>query len=691
MKIHLQKNRVITMLRILYLKTTTLIKFNLTKIDFLLLPNLSPNLLLDYLPTNKRESRTHYCLLYCLFTLIFCANSTNLNASPSFQQRCATLQQCQPLQTIINTAPLGLEPSRFTTPEFSMTENNDHHVLTDITFFYKQSMNSDKTAKALFGNYLCGQTLSIQGSHVPGRDKHALLADYFYLGDTFESTVSLAPSIQTAFVNFNIFFNLDSFLEGLYLKVYGPFSHTKWQLNAQECVINNSDSIIERGRFSPQEITDENLFPRALDFFTGHTPPALTQNFMDPDSPLYSRYRAGFITITRNPLLFHTFDKNRNIHASTSKNGFDELRTDLGYTIIDNQTGACRFYLTGAAPTENSIRSSALLFGPELGNGQHWECGAGIQGDWHCWKSENENHTLALNGNLQITHLFNATEQRTFDLKDKPLSRYMLAAELKPIVEGGIMHLTGTLDPGIDDDNALFANYQYNYTTAPVANLTTQNIKISCNAQLEAVAWLSYQYNNFTSHLGYTFWMQTEEKIKTSCHCPSLLNSNNGNNWVLLGDANTFGYKPSSNPNNTPPPIQQPQVAIPLPISDSNATITHGTSQQEGHEDKNYMVDNPHFAQASQYNAIDPTRVTLFDQTNSDENQVKISIDPLFISPSDIDLTGNPLIMSHRLFGSVGYVHECKKASPFVSVGGECDFGTFVWQWSAWTKIGVTF
>jgi len=612
-----------------------------------------------------------------LLILIVCGSNTYANTSKS----------CRQLQTVINVSPLSLDPHRFTAPE-----DHDDQFLGDITVFYKQSFHNNKITKTLFGDYLCTQNtkshIAIQGSQVADRASHALFADYFYLPDTFESIISFNPTMQTTFVDFGVVFNLNALLKNLSLKIYGPFAHTKWRLNAKECIINNADGIIKRGRFSPQEITDEDLFHNALDFFTGHMPPPLTQNLMDPENPEGNRYLSSYTTLTRNPLLFHTFDSNKSIHASTSENGFDELRADLCYNFIHNHHGSCTFYLTGAAPTANHIQSSALLFGPTLGNGQHWEAGAGAQGNWHCWKSQNQHHKLELHGNIQATHVFDTIEQRTFDLKNKPLSRYMLAAELKPIADGGITRLTGSLTQPSTDPERLFASYQFNYNTTPVANLTTQNIKISCDVQLEAAAWLSYEYKNITGHLGYSLWMQTAEKIKTDCLCPSALSDKNSH-WVLHGDANVFGYRPKDIPGED---IVQDHLAIPLPISDSNATITHGTSQQEEKEGKNYLVDNAYFAYSSQYNQPSPSsRVTQFDQANTDENQIKISIDPIFISTSDIDFIGNPLLMSHKIFGSLGYVHETEKISPFIIIGGECEFANFVWQWGAWTKIGVKF
>ena len=51
------------------------------------------------------------------------------------------------------------------------------------------------------------------------------------------------------------------------------------------------------------------------------------------------------------------------------------------------------------------------------------------------WRSEEEDRDVTLYLDATLTHLFKTTQMRTFDLRCKPLSRYMLAMNFTPTSE----------------------------------------------------------------------------------------------------------------------------------------------------------------------------------------------------------------------------------------------------------------
>ena len=69
------------------------------------------------------------------------------------------------------------------------------------------------------------------------------------------------------------------------------------------------------------------------------------------------------------------------------------------------------------------------MFDAVVGNGKHWELGGGLTAHYTFWRDDSENKTFGFYLDANITTLFKAREQRTFDLKGKPNSRYLLAAQ----------------------------------------------------------------------------------------------------------------------------------------------------------------------------------------------------------------------------------------------------------------------
>src|SRR5204862_4363888 len=128
---------------------------------------------------------------------------------------------------------------------------------------YYKSFHSGALAHCLFGDDLQGsgecRIIKIQGSAVTDRDPHAWLANYFYLPENFSSTLSFEPTISTFTLDFNLYVGLDEWVSGMFLRVYAPFVHTKWDLNMKEKVITSGTN------------TGNIFFTTPAQFFAGNT------------------------------------------------------------------------------------------------------------------------------------------------------------------------------------------------------------------------------------------------------------------------------------------------------------------------------------------------------------------------------------------------------------------------------------
>ena len=430
-----------------------------------------------------------------------------------------------------------------------------------ITAEYTRTFRPDRIAECLFGDDLTGnkncRTIKIQGSAKPGgRDEKAWLADYFYLPETFDGTISFEPRISNFVLDFNFYLGLDDWWSGGYFRLYGPLVHTRRDLNFKETILSNNGAM-GAGKFSPVQINNPNLLNRAENFFSGSA----------PTSPLFDQ--ESTTTIERKALRFAKMgcqECSCNCTGHRTENGFSELRAELGWNFWQDKNYHFGLNIQAAAPAADRPKA-AFLFDAVVGNGKHWELGGGATFHYVFWSSQDEAQHFGFYGDFNVTHLFDAHQQRTFDLKNKPLSRYMLAAKHDTNVSNG---LAGANNAGDDDNAAGDSSFQFAGVYEPVANLTTQDVKVSVGAQIDLTAWLNYSWQGFSWDLGYNFWYSSCEKIRCVNKCPSPRLRTEENTWALKGDAHIFGFRPNN--------ASDSNLSVALAVSQSNATINKGTN-----------------------------------------------------------------------------------------------------------------
>lgn len=590
-----------------------------------------------------------------------------------------------------------------------------------ITPAYQKTFRADTIAHALFGNSVlkseCDNAIiKVQGSKVADRDPRAWLADYFYLPEQFDSTLFLSPSISNAIVDFNVYINFDGVLKNMYARIYAPFVHTKWDLGLQESISAGSNGSMSGGRFSPDTLYRENLLPNVSTFLAGVTPPVFTQPGVIGENTA-APYTIVRHSLTVNKINSSTNTCNSSANACNTLNGFGEIRGELGYDVWRSDYGHAGFYLAGAAPTGNSPHP-AYLFSPVIGNGKHWELGGGVTGHWIFWTNEYENKQCGIYADAVVTHLFGAQQCRTFDLKNKPMSRYMLAAKhilLDP--PGGANKLSGSSKKDElefdcqsendftlsyvqvnGDEDEIPAPYQFANEFTPVANLTTREVKVSVNAQIDATLWFNYHANGLSIDAGYNLWLQTKDHIA----CPQTTQKLTQEAWALQGDAQLFGYFTRSVILNGIEYASSAagSKAIAIAASQSHATINQGTNEaaafiyNQTHDTPidsatNSGVDNPlnAFAQTVPPNDNAPY-IPLVNFAHRDMDiegteiftklapeNIQLSIPPVFIKESDIDFNSNVRAISHKVFGSIGYTLDFNHLSFYAGIGGEAEFG----------------
>ena len=536
-----------------------------------------------------------------------------------------------------------------------------------LTFEYSRSFDEKGLARGLIGidcldNCEC-PTIKISGSRVADRGEKDWLADYFGLPTDFKSTVTLNPTIKTYLVDFAGYWGLDSWRKGLYFRVHAPVVHTRWNLNYCEEVEARGVASYDPGYFGTVSITRDRLNDDFFSYITACNVPDLGR----------TRDLNG-VNDSGQVIRFEPLACSKWVGACdrVSKTALAEITLAFGYNFWQCDNYHAGFNLRAALPT-GTRPDCKLFFEPIVGNGHHWEIGAGFTGHYTFWRGCNDDSSLGVYLDANFTHLFKDRQCRVFDLKNRCNSRYMLAIKLGQPVEN---LFAGT--PPIIPDNPPSAQFQHAFT--PVANITKTFVDVSVAIQTDVTLMFNYSKCNWGVDFGYNFWGRSCEKLRfdacDDCHNPLI----NNRRWALKGDAYVYGF--------TYDGVHPPNA--PLSPSQSKATLFKGTNNFVG-PDIN-TATNP----AAGINGIGPSRnpgvdnvqlanlvsgaATLLDESPGagGDKKTHTSLDPIFITPQDLDIcAARTKGTSHKLFAYVGYTWEdnCGCYIPYFGVGGSAEWG----------------
>ena len=537
------------------------------------------------------------------------------------------------------------------TDKINLYDMENLYITSAITLEGTRSFDSDALAHALFGFTTPSVTASdeltvtISGSQVPNRGATDWLADYFGLSTTYQSQLFFKPRVSNFIVDFEAYVGLDEWITGLYAWVQAPLVITRWNLNFREEVNNDLPLLgYPAGYFAPDAIPAADLVAEAQDFFSDQDVPTIAAN-----------------------LPFEPLEFARMEQARLHKTALSEIQMALGYNFVLTDCYFLGLNFRVYAPTGTRPRGK-FVFEPVVGNGKHWEVGAGIMAGYLFWRSEDEESSFGFYLNGNFTHLCRATQTRTFDLIGKPNSRYMLAERLgTPVVNLFTNPVQGVIT-NITQPTAQFKTGNapsFSYT--PVANLTTIPVHVSSPIQVDITALFNYAACGLSVDVGYNFWARACEKIS-----PRLdggpLRLESGNVWALKGDANVFGFEAA--PEDAAIPLSATQTGS---KNQPGATIHAGTNNGNP---QNPGVDNPEYAFYTDTSAADQI-VILPGQAGGPTTQQRTSNDPVFLSLGDIDFKrGSSKGMSHKIFAHLSYTWtECDDIVPFLGVGGKAEFG----------------
>lgn len=595
---------------------------------------------------------------------IVCSAVLLLSMSPAFAG----------LTSVIEHRSQSSNNARKVAGEFGYVHLRDQdtwYTRSASTAEYKRSFNPHNLAKALFGCFVddCDRIL-IQGKDVENRDENALLADYFYLPSDYSSVVTVKPVISEIIFDYNLYvgFNFKC-IKDAYFRVYAPLVRSKWILNMEECPVDNGTAPYPAGYFMPCEMPREAMNTDFCAYMRGESPERQCALIMNPG--LNDEPDALDIGDELANTVFHGLSYyNANCCGSLTETTIADLRMELGWNFWNYERYHLGVNAQAAFPTGTRPNARAM-FNPVVGNGKHWEFGGGVTGHYIFWQCGDMEKSFGINLDANLTYLFENREQRTFDLQGKCLSRFMLAAR-----EGAQVAPIGAI-AGSENGGETFTTPcgQFKYEYAPVANLTTLDVRVKSSLQADIALWLNYTNRNLSVDLGYNFWGRAHDEgraVQTCDDCPTICDPEFRDVWVLKGEAQMYGFIRNNREGENVCLLN----AIPLSPSESGATITSGAIPPLLGESP---LDNAQLAWGN-LRGDELNRTELFDAP-FDGEQVLTSVDPVYINCGDIDFCARNKGISNKIWTNIQYTwdldRDCNplRCKPFLGLGGEVEFG----------------
>jgi len=320
------------------------------------------------------------------------------------------------------------------------------------------------------------------------------------------------------------------------------------------------------------------------------------------------------------------------------------------------------------------------MFSPVIGNGGHFELGAGLTSSAQLWTSDDEERSCYVYLDANLAHLFKRKMYRTFELKNKPNSRYMLVQEMKSPSEN--------LFVGTESE------YQYNGILKPLANITTCCTDVSVALQGELTVKFAFNNGNWSCDLGYNLWGRTGEKVCKGCSIPE-------KQYALKGDAWIYAWQRNDRSKRSALGATESQADI---HSGTNTPITSPYvpySTYNINKRKNINIDSPDRADVSLFDILlipqyAPNDTTPYTVNSTDNGGHK------FLSCDSLNTCKTPAALSHKVFAHISYAWAEDKDEdewiPFLGLGGEAEFSgktkgqySALYQWGVWVKGGMAF
>jgi hypothetical protein len=218
--------------------------------------------------------------------------------------------------------------------------------------------------------------------------------------------------------------------------------------------------------------------------------------------------------------------------------------------------------------------------------------------------------------------------------------RYLFSATEKRTMGFKYPNSTGFATLGLANKKAMYGHWilagkKGETQATPFANFLTRNMKVTPGSHFDGIAQLAFNYDGWTFDLGYNLFAKEQEDVRLKCNpC-----------------TDTCGTSCSDTDGWTDDTYAIARVATQAQGGNWNSTIAFAESHRYG----GAWINKEHL---------------------------------------DIDACTNPSVVTHKIYGGIGYAFEEWEYPLMLGIGGSWEFETdndCLEQWALWFKLGLTF
>ncbi len=318
-------------------------------------------------------------------------------------------------------------------------------------------------------------------------------------------------------------------------------------------------------------------------------------------------------------------------NSSMKKTGLADIEFKVGYEWLQHEPAHMESYLGLVIPTGNR-NEGEYVFEPIVGRGKYFGIMFGSCLGLEIWNSDDGDKNIRYELANHTEILFKKDQVRSFDLKNRPWSRYLpVYASQEEAAEAFALPAT---DP-----------HRANMST-PGINVFTQEVKVTPGLTHDINTAFVFTCRRFQAEVGYNFLAKRAEKVELECQ------------WKPVVALKHFLGAGQTNPIRTingNPYYEQVVSSIDLPAT---------TPPAPG--------------------------VLLIPISSARYETALVQVTDL-----DLNTAATPAILSNTLYGTLGF-HLYEREYPlFGNVGGSFTFSknndAVPRRWVIWAKMGVSF
>ncbi len=368
-----------------------------------------------------------------------------------------TLESIQPNFTSVTPELVSAVRS-----DFNHAREDGHAGCVQFVLFGGKSTDKEDLARYFFPDAQ-DSLLVVETGPKPGaigfnNGEQNLLAqnfNIFTVDHNFKSTITLAPQQST--IGLGLYWR-QSFWKnhdrgrGFWLSLSSPITHVKNNMNLTEKI--ESDSA--------PDLTES---PNAVN--------SMVAAFNQPD------WKYGKIT-----------------QQSMTKTGLADIEFKIGYEWLQHEPAHMESYLGFIIPTGNK-QNGKYVFQPIVGRGGYPGIMFGSSLGLEIWGNDARDKTIRFELANHSEYLFNRTQRRSFDLKNKPWSRYIsVYANEEQAQEAATATEFGTT------------------IATPGINVFTQKVKVTPGLAHNVNSAFVFRCGKFEGEVGYNFYAKRAEHVK---------------------------------------------------------------------------------------------------------------------------------------------------------------------------------